>query len=85
MSKRFWILDFVIDLDFGFCHLDFRVLGVTQNFIYLPNIQRVWASKAGSELKKIIIIGTKSQLKAKITYFDFPYSGGRGGNKVMLK
>jgi len=45
MSKMFWILDFELDLKFGFCHLDFyqgkstppRCQGWHFNILFIPD------------------------------------------------
>src|SRR3989344_6280077 len=62
-----------------------RVLGVTQKPIYLPNIRRVWASKAGIEPRKIVVAGNNTHWTNIQKYLNLPYLIGLGGRRTIDK
>ena len=63
----------------------FLILGVIQNPMYLPNIRRVWASRAGNSPRPIVVIGNRIHCKTIQRYFNFPNCGGRGGSRIIDK
>ena len=61
-----------------------RVLGVTQNSKYQPNISLVCASTAGRLPKTTEVIGTKNHCKYIITERQGLYLAGLGGSNIKL-
>lgn len=62
-----------------------RLLGVTQNPIYLPSIKRVWASMAGMEPKNMVVAGNNTHWVSIQKYLNLPYLSGLGGRRIIDK
>jgi hypothetical protein len=56
-------------------------LGVTQKVIYLPSINLVWASRAGTDPQIMAVMGRIIHWDNISKYFVFLTLSGRGGKK----
>ena len=62
---------------------DRLVFGVIQKPIYLPNMRRVWASRAGIAPNMMKFTGNSSHCRTIQAHLNLPYCGGLGGRRTV--